>query len=378
MSEFTTPLDGLSVIELGHVVAAPYATLMLADLGADVVKVEHPGHGDHMRVAGDTGRAIFAAMNRNKLSVALDLRDADDYESLLGLVSEADVVVENFAPGAMASLGLDYETLRQENPGLIYVSIKGYDAAGPYAERPATDPIVQAMSGLMSVTGHADRPPARAGTSIVDIATAQNAVIAVLLALQSRLVTGEGRYVSVPLFRTSVSLMAYWLAYVQMFDRLPQRMGASHSLYAPYNVYPTADGSVFIGATSDAHWRALKGVVGLSMGYDDREERLQHRDEIDDALVAALTDRRCTELVDALLSVDVPAAPVNDLGDVVSDPHLAATDALTEIDTDDATGVRVPWTIPWTRPTAHARDPPELGADTAVVLGSRGSRTDLT
>jgi itaconate CoA-transferase len=161
MSEFTTPLDGLSVIELGHVVAAPYATLMLADLGADVVKVEHPGHGDHMRVAGDTGRAIFAAMNRNKLSVALDLRDADDYESLLGLVSEADVVVENFAPGAMASLGLDYETLRQENPGLIYVSIKGYDAAGPYAERPATDPIVQAMSGLMSVTGHADRPPPR-------------------------------------------------------------------------------------------------------------------------------------------------------------------------------------------------------------------------
>ena len=158
------PLSGLRVLELGHVVAAPYATLMLSDLGAEVVKVEHPEHGDHMRVAGDTARAIFASLNRDKLSVGLDLKSSEDRHAFLELVEDVDVIVENFGPKTLDNLDLGYERLRAENESLIYVSIKGFEGGGAYADRSATDPIVQAMSGLMSVTGNENTPPARAGT----------------------------------------------------------------------------------------------------------------------------------------------------------------------------------------------------------------------
>jgi formyl-CoA transferase len=370
-SEGAGPLSDLKVLELGHIVAAPYATLMLSDLGAEVVKVEHPEHGDHMRVAGDTARAIFAALNRDKLSVALDLKAEADRSAFLDLVEDADVIVENYGPKAMKGLDLGYDRLRAVNEALIYVSIKGFEQDGPYAGRSATDPIVQAMSGLMSVTGNDDTPPARAGTSVIDITSAQNAVVAILIALQRRRETGPGEKITIPLFRSGVALMGYWLVYHQQFGKNPRRMGAAHSLYAPYDVYPTADDEyVFIAAASDKHWNTLCDELGLSLAYETRTERLANRDEIDDAIAAVTVNQSRAELVDRLLAAGVPASPVNEVSDLVDDHHLAAVNALTSIDTPEADDVSVPWTIPWRRAPAESEDPPELGADGGHVVQS--------
>lgn len=367
------PLSDLRVLELGHVVAAPYATLMLSDLGAEVVKVENPDHGDHMRVAGDTARAIFASLNRDKLSVGLNLKSPEDRSAFLDLVRKADVVVENFGPATMENLDLSYERLRAENNSLIYVSIKGFEQGGSYADRSATDPIVQAMSGLMSVTGNENTPPARAGTSVIDISSAQNAVIATLLALQRRQKTGEGEKITIPLLRTGVALMSYWLAYNQQFDANPQRMGASHSLYAPYDVYPTEDDEyIFIGAASDRHWETLKEELDLSLSYETRAERLEHRDDIDEAIASVTINFTRKELVSQLLAADVPTAPVNDVSDLVDDPHLEAVGALTSIDTPEADNVAVPWTIPWQQAPPESQNPPELNADIQHVFDGFG------
>lgn len=376
------PLEDTLVVEVGHIVAGPYAALVLADLGATVVKVERPGHGDHMREAGRTGRAIFHALNRAKQSVELDLTTDAGADAFRALVAEADVVVENLGPGVMERFGLGPDALRAANPGLVYASIKGY-GDGPYADRPATDPIAEALAGLMAVTGHPDSPPARAGTSIADIAAAMNAVVAVLAALRDRDATGEGQHLRVPIFEATVSLMGYWLAYRQLFDEEPRRMGAAHSLYAPYDVYPTADDAhVFIGATSDGHWAALKDVLDLDLACDDRGERLEARDAIDAAIEARTRERGRDALVDALLGAGVPAAPVNAVGDVVADPHLEAADALVATDspTGDATGVRVPRFPVWSDAYAvpGGDDPPALGADTEAVLAALGcSRAEI-
>lgn len=373
MSEPSTdenPLSGLRVLELGHVVAAPYATLMLADLGAEVVKVEHPDHGDHMRVAGDTARAIFSSLNRDKLSVTLDLASTGGRDAFLELVEEADVVVENFSPGALDRLDLEYTRLNDVNESLIHVSIKGFSADGPYGDRPATDPIIQAMSGLMSVTGYSDRPPVRSGTSVIDFTTAQNAVVATLLAVRNRRETGTGQLITVPMFRTAATLMSYWMAYRQQFGVEPERNGASHSLYAPYDVYPTGDdGYVFIGAASDDHWEAIEAELGLSLGFETRHERLEHREVINEAIESVTAECPRAELVDRLLSAGVPAAPVNELSDVLDDPHLDAVGALTRIDTNADDDVAVPFTIPWVSAPGRSEDPPELGADTDDLLG---------
>ena len=370
------PLEDCLVVEVGHVVAGPYAGLVLADLGARVVKVERPGRGDHMREAGRTGTAIFHALNRAKQSVELDLASDAGADAFRVLVAEADVVVENLGPGVMARLGLGSGSLREDNPDLVYASIKGF-GEGPYADRPATDPIAEAMGGLMAVTGYADRPPVRAGTSVADIAAAMNAVVAVVAALRERDATGEGQHLHVPIFEATVSLMGYWLAYEQLFGEEPRRMGAAHSLYAPYDVYPTSDDAyVFVGATSDRHWTALKDVLGLEFGYDDHGARLAAREAIDEAIAARTAARTRAELVDALLAAGVPAAPVHAVGDVLADPHLDAVGALVDTDAPDGdvTGIRVPRFPVWSDAYAVAGgdDPPALGEDTEAVLTALG------
>lgn len=365
------PLRELRVLELGHIVAAPYTTLMLSDLGAEVVKVEHPDRGDQMRTAGAMGRSIFASLNRDKYSVGLDLKSSDDSRLFRELVTEADVLVENFSPGALENLELGYERLCEENETLIQVSIKGYGGNGPYADRTATDPIIQAMSGLMSMTGHPDTPPARAGTSVIDIATAQNAVIATLLALRRRHETGTGEHVTVPLFRTGVTLMGYWLTYYQQHGVNPRRQGAAHPLYVPYDIYPTSDREhVFIAAASDDHWQSIETALGLSLDLDSAEVRRENREMVDERLRAVTRQHSRRELVETLSAVGVPAAPVNDLPDLVDDPHLTDVGAFTTIDTPETDDVVVPWTIPWTRAPSVAGDPPDLDADTADIFDS--------
>lgn len=366
----------MTVIELGHVVAAPYATQMLSDLGAEVVKVENSSHGDHMRVSGQTGRAIFVALNRGKMSVTLNLRSDDDRADFKALVRRADILVENFAPGSMDRLGLGYETLSAENSELIYVSIKGYDSSGPYGDRGATDPIVQAMSGILSVTGYSEMPPARAGVSVVDITTAQNAVVATTLALNRRLATGNGTQVTVPMFKTGVAMMGYWLVYSQLFDDDLKRRGASHPLYAPYNVYPTTEGHIFIGATNDSNWNAIRTILGLQIDFESGAERLDNRDRIDDAIADATTTWSRSELVEELLDASVPAAPVNEVSDVLADSHLDAVDGLTMVDLPETDDVAVPWTVPWSAAPDASDGPPSLGDHTETVVSEEDETSD--
>lgn len=378
------PLEGISVIELGHVVAGPYAGLVMGDLGAEVVKIERPGHGDMMRTAGKSGSSMFHFLNRDKRSVTIDLKSERGREAFLGLVERADVLIENYSPGMMDRLNLDYEVLRDRNPGLIYASIKGY-ADGPYSERVASDPIAEAMSGLMNMTGHQDPGPARAGTSIVDIVAASNAIISVLGALREREETGDGQFINAPLFEAATSLMGYWIAYRQMFDEEPKRMGASHASQTPYDVYPTAnDNYIFIGSTSDRHWQAIQDVLDISLPYETHSERLSHRDVIDETIGDVTKGRGREELVTALVEADVPTAPVNELSDVVDDAHLREVGLYTTIDIegteDEATNteIDVPVFPVWS--TAFDVDagsaPPRLGEDTADVLRELGYDRD--
>lgn len=368
-------LSDLNVLELGHVVAAPHASLVLADLGADVVKIERPDRGDHMRDAGDMGEAIFAALNRDKRSVGLDLKDDDDRVVFRELASKTDVLIENFSPGTMENLNVGYETLQEVNPELVYVSIKGYEPDGPYGTRPATDPIIQAMTGLMNLTGHPDGAPSRAGTSVVDFATAMNAVVATLLALRERRETGSGRRITVPMFRSGITLMSYWLAYRQLFDREPERMGGSHPLYVPYNVFPARDDRhLFVGVTNDAQWRRLGERLGLSLAYDGHGERLANRDAINEAIAEATRTWERDELVAELLEEDIPTAPLNDIADVLADPHLGETGGLVEVPANDATGdpLRLPPAVAGWPTRTDSDGVPTLGAGTREVLDECG------
>ncbi|WP_129116944.1 CaiB/BaiF CoA transferase family protein [Halegenticoccus tardaugens] len=374
------PLSGIAVVELGHIVAGPFCALLLADLGADVIKVEHPDGGDAIRESSPLGNSSFNYVNRNKRSVTLDLK-SDAGAAVFGeLLADADVLVENFAPGTAERLGIGYDDLREAHPSLVYCSIKGFNP-GPYERYPALDPVAEALSGLMSVTGHPGQPPVRSGTSIADMAASFYGAIAVLGALRRRDATGEGGKVTAPLFESTVALMGYWLSFAQAYDETPGPLGASHPNWAPYDVFRTDDDEwVFVGPSSQRQWVAMCEALGLDLHRDERFETLVGRREHAEALTELLRDALrgfdARTLVETLREAGVPVAPVNDAGDVAADPHLAATDALAEVTTAEGRRrtVRVP-RFP-VRASGFERvdsaDPPRLGEHTDEVLASLG------
>ena len=374
------PLSDVTVLELGHIVAGPFCAMVLADLGAEVIKVERPDGGDAVRDSSPVGNSSFNYVNRNKLSVTLDLTaDAggDVFEELL---AEADVVVENFASGTAERLGVGPEHCRAVNEELVYCSVTGFNP-GPYEEYPALDPVAEALSGMMSVTGTPDEPPVRSGTSLADMTASLYAAVSVLGALRQRDMTGEGQHVTVPLFESTVALMGYWLAYAQAHERAPEPLGASHPNWAPYDVFPTADDEwVFIGPSSEASWTRLCEALAVDLDDEERFETLPdrraNRDALRTALATTTVEYDADALVARLRTAGVPVAPVNDALDVVDDDHLVATDALGEIDAAEGVDgtLRVP-TFPG-RSTAYdtveATDPPALGEDTDGVLAALG------
>lgn len=374
------PLSGVTVLELGHIVAGPFCTLLLADLGAEVIKVEHPEYGDAVRDSSPVGNSSFNYVNRDKLGVTVDLKSDEGHAVFDDLLSEADVLVENFAPGTPERLGVGYEDLREDHPELVYCSIKGFNA-GPYEDYPALDPIAEAMSGLMSVTGHAGQPPVRSGTSIADMAASFYGAIAVLGAVYQRERTGEGQKLSVPLFESTVSLMGYWLSYTQAYDEVPDPLGASHPNWAPYDVFETADDSwVFVGPSSERQWTAFCEALSLDLHEDDRfaslADRREHVEELTEILRAELRAHDEDELVGTLREAGVPVAPVNDTRDVCADPHLEATDALAEVETAEGehATVKVPRfpVVSTGFDRIDSEKPPSLGEDTDAVLGALG------
>lgn len=383
------PLDGVRVLELGHIIAGPFCTLVLADLGAEVIKIENPDGGDSVRDSSTSGTSAFAAVNRNKKSVTLDLKSDAGSGAFQRLVADADVVVENYADGAPERLGVDAGTCRETNPELVYCSIKGF-GEGPYQQYPALDPVAEAMSGLMSVTGRPDSPPARVGASVADMTTSLYGALAVVGALQHRERTGEGQSIRVPLFESATTLMGYWLAYTDASGETPGPQGASHPNWSPYDVFRTVDDEwTFVGPNSERQWRALAAALDADHLLDDeRFETIEARRRNDRELVAQLqasieeAGLRRAELVGRLRDAGVPVAPVNDTERVLADEHLEATDSFARIrapiaDVDgegEQTRVRVPRSpiasSAFDRVTAT--DPPGLGEDTRTILESVG------
>lgn len=371
------PLSDVTVLELGNIVAGPFASMMLADLGAEVVKVERPGSGDVIRSAGETGPPMFDALNRNKRSIELNLKSDAGKEAFLELADAADVVVENLGPGVTDRLGIGYDDLSERNPGIVYLSIKGF-LEGPHGDRAGMDVVAEAMSGLMSMTGEEGRQPVRVGTSIADMGAAMYGVMGVLIALRERERTGEGRKVDGPLFEAAASWMGYWITYADRYGKDHPPLGASHPTWALYDVFRVGgeDTWLFVGVTTERHWPALcRAIDREDLLADERFEtadsRLEHKEELTEIVAEELRPRDRETVRQELEAENVPAAPVNDPSDLVDDEHLEAVDLMAEFDsaTDGERLKTVMTPIHGDDMAPKQRlDPPELGEHTEAVL----------
>ena len=333
------PLSDLRVVELGNIVAGPFAGSMLADLGADVVKIERPGTGDIIRTQGETGEAMFASLNRNKRSITLDLKNEAGLSALFELVDDADVFVENLGRGAPERLGIGSDDLRERNPELVYLSIKGF-ADGPYGDRAGMDVVAEAMSGLMSVTGEPGRQPVRVGTSIADMGAALYGVLGVFVALRERERTGEGQRVDGTLFESAAHWMGYWTTYADLLGDDPDSLGASHPSWGLYDVFPTEGGWLFVGVTTKRHWPAFcRAVDAEELLADERFDTVDRRRANKAELAAAVRDHLADwsrqDALDALYDENVPAAPVNAPSDLLDDDGLEAAEVLARFDVHD-------------------------------------------
>jgi formyl-CoA transferase len=369
------PLSDIRVLELGNILAGPFAGSILADLGADVVKIERPGAGDAIRSSGDSGDAIFNAVNRNKRSIDLDLKRDRDREALYDLADVADVFIENLGRGTPERLGIGPDTLRGRNPELVYLSIKGF-RDGPYGSYAGMDVVAEAMSGLMHVTGEPGRQPIRVGTSIADMGAAMYGVMGVLIALRERDRTGRGQRVDGTLFESAAHWMGYWITYADRFGRDPEPLGASHPSWGLYDVFEMNGGWLFVGVTSDRHWTSFCEAAGLaSIRDDDRFATPAARREHKPALLAIvrdhLRDRDREALFERLTAAGVPTAPVNKPSDVIDDPGLDAAGLLARFEAADGAGdlqtVLAPVSGERFQPTQY-RPPPAIGAHTDAVL----------
>jgi crotonobetainyl-CoA:carnitine CoA-transferase CaiB-like acyl-CoA transferase len=317
----TGPLAGLRVADFSRVLAGPYATMMLGDLGAEVIKVERPPHGDDTRSWGpphatDGTATYFQSVNRNKTSVWLDLDDPTDHAQALELATSADVLVENLAPGSMARFGLGYDDVAATNPGVVYASISGF-GDGTGAAMPGYDLLVQAMGGLMSITGPSPDQPTKVGVALVDVLTGLHAAVGILAALHERSLSGRGQHVSVNLLSSTLSALVNQAQAVVGAGSVPRAMGNAHPSIAPYETLPTADGVLALAVGNDRQFRSLCQVLGLHLAadpdYATNPARVAHRETLAAHLGVVLTTRPTAAWVSALTAAGVPAGPVNDI-----------------------------------------------------------------
>jgi crotonobetainyl-CoA:carnitine CoA-transferase CaiB-like acyl-CoA transferase len=377
------PLDDIRVLDLTHFYNGPYGTLLLSYLGADVIKIEPPGHGEGMRALYRApGRDIslgFAILNVNKRSVTLNLKSAEGCEIFKRMVARADVVAENFAYGAMEGFGLGYEVLHAINPRLIYATGKGYGLSGPYRDLPAFDPVVQAMSGVLATTGEADGPPMKAGPAVVDMLGGVHLAAAILAALRGRDRTGEGMLVEVALQDAVVPTLTTHIGAYYGMGITSTRDGnrSAGGVIAPYNVYPASEGYVMILAADHHRWRRLCELMGRPELIEDQrfatmKARAANIDEVDEIVAAWTREHTREALMTMLNGADVFCGIVKELPEVMTDPHLHARGMLREID-DPRLGRITMWTSPL-RMSAEASAPqtlaPALGADNDEFLRS--------
>ena len=324
-------LNGVRILDLTRVLAGPFCTMLMADMGADVVKIEEPGKGDDTRTYPpfiEGCSAYFCNMNRNKKSITLDLKKAEAKAVFKEMVKNVDIVIENYKPGTMAKLGIGYDDLKEINPRLIFASISGFGQYGPYRERPGYDIIGQAMGGLMSVSGWPDSPPTRSGTAMGDILAGLNCCIGILAALKGREISGRGQSVDVALVDSVVSAMETIIQLYLVEKRIPGRIGNRYEFIYPYDTFAAADGWAVIAVGNDAVWKRFCEVIGREE-LIDRPEFKKNPDRVKNnhALNAIVTEwtrqRKVAEIVDLLLANSVPSAPINNVEQLVTDPHIA-------------------------------------------------------
>jgi crotonobetainyl-CoA:carnitine CoA-transferase CaiB-like acyl-CoA transferase len=374
------PLSGLRVVELAQNLAGPYCAQILADLGADVIKVERPGAGDAARAWGPpfvTGAgSIFAVSNRGKRSVAVDIATDAGRAVLRQLIAGSDILIEAFRPGTFSRMGYDYETVRSWNPRVIYCSVLAYGEEGPLRELPGYDPLMQAHGGLMSITGDEGGSAARVGTSVVDMGTGMWLAIAVLAALRDVDVTGAGTRLSVALYDTALAWNAYHLVACAETGFVPGRMGSELPMIAPYGAFPTADGALMIAAANDGLFTRLCHALGLpeagiDVRFQDNPARVTNRAALKDLLSVATAGFTTAELLGLLRKVGVPCAPIQDMAQVLDDPQTLASGMLLEHSGTTAVPLPVRWNGARNAP---GTPPPDLGADTAAILTELASR----
>jgi crotonobetainyl-CoA:carnitine CoA-transferase CaiB-like acyl-CoA transferase len=370
-------------VDLTRNIAGPYCTFILADLGADVVKVESPGAGDDTRAWGppfwNAHSPLFLAFNRDKRAISLDLRHPDARPILERLVRTSDVLVESFRQGSLEAMGYGYDWARGLNPRLIYCSVTAYGSTGPRRDLPGYDPIMQAASGIMSVTGEPNGPPVRAGVALVDMGTGMWGALAVQAALLARQQTGQGQRVTVSLYETALAWMAYHIPAFWGTGESPGRSGSGASMLAPYEAFPAKDGQVLICCGNDRLFQSLARALGhvewsLDPRYGHNPDRVSHRDELFASIATETRQRTTAELAALLEAAGVPCAPIQQAADAAQDPQALALgifQSLPHPDIPDFRSIGLPLQLDGQRP-ALTRVPPRVGQDNADVLRDLG------
>src|SRR6056297_589675 len=334
------PLDGIKILDLTRVLAGPYCTMVLKNLGAEVIKIERPGIGDDSRGFGpyvNGESAYFVSINRGKKSIAVDLKSAEGKQIFFDLIKQVDVVTENFKPGTMEKLGLGYEKINAVNPRIIYAAMSGFGHSGPYSARPAYDMIVQAMGGIMSITGQPDGPPTRVGTSVGDITAGLFGAIGILSALHKRKETGQGQKIDVAMLDGQVSILENATARYAATGEIPTPLGSRHPSITPFEAFKTKDDWLILAVGNDKLWKAFCTAVNKEEWLDDHDfatndkRNLSHyrlKPMIDELMVEKTT----AEWMDLLTNAHVPASPINTMAELFTDPQVAARNMLVEVE----------------------------------------------
>jgi CoA:oxalate CoA-transferase len=374
------PLKGVKVLDMTWALAGPYCTMILGDLGAEVIKVENPEAG------GDSARtnfpfiqgvsSYFLSVNRGKKSITLNLRHPRGKEILLALAKKADVLVENFRPGVMDRLGLGYAAVREHNPGIIYAACSGFGQNSPYVRRPAYDVIVQGMGGTLSITGEAGGPPVRVGFSIGDIAGGIFTAVGVLSALHAREKNGEGQMVDVSMLDCQMALLENAFARFFATGEVPRRIGSRHPVKTPFQAFPTQDGYMVVATPEENFWKKFCVAIGApglpeDGRFKDNASRTQNHAQLEEILNQITRTRKTSDWVDLMEKNDIPCGPVNSIDQIASDPHTAAREMIVQVKHSKAGMVKVvnsPLKLSKT-PVKLEKASPELGEHTDEILG---------